>query len=143
MFTLFVIWANSRKFLFLSLQIVLYTVPLFGCGNGVVEVLFGKSLPDPNSVLSSTVKPQAIESTNRKVSALLASNSSTKDNGSGPLRCLYMKFSPEQKAQVARYAMESGNKRAIVRYSKQWGGDLKESTVRMWKAKFKELVGCW
>ena len=49
-----------------------------------------------------------------------------------------MKFSPEQKAQVARYAMESGNKRAIVRYSKQWGVDLKESTVRTWKSKYNE-----
>ena len=38
-----------------------------------------------------------------------------------------------------RYAMESGNKRAIVRCTKQWGGDLKESTIRTWKAKFKEL----
>ena len=35
--------------------------------------------------------------------------------------------------------MESGNKQAIVQYSKQWGGDLKESTVRTWKAKFEEL----
>ena len=38
-----------------------------------------------------------------------------------------MKFSPEQKAHVARYAMESGNMRAIVRCLKQWGVDLKES----------------
>ena len=69
--------------------------------------------------------------TERYVSALLASNTSVKDDGSGPSRCLYMKFSPEQKAQVARYEMESGNKQAIVWYSKQWGDDLKESTVRM------------
>ena len=48
-----------------------------------------------------------------------------------------MKFSPEQKAQIARYAMESDNKQAIVRYSKQWGGDLKESTVRTWKRSSK------
>ena len=41
-----------------------------------------------------------------------------------------MKFTPEQKAQVARYELESGNKRAIVKYSKQWGVDMKESTVR-------------
>ena len=40
-------------------------------------------------------------------------------------RLIYMKFTPEQKAQVARYVLESGNKRAIERYSKQWGVDLK------------------
>ena len=50
----------------------------------------------------------------------------------------YMKFTPEQKAQVARYALESRNKRAIVKYSKQWGVDLKESTVRTWKTKYTE-----
>ena len=42
-------------------------------------------------------------------------------------RVRYQKFLPEQEAQVARYVMESGDNRAIVRYSKQWGVDLKES----------------
>ena len=62
-----------------------------------------------------------------------------KDDGSGQRsRGSYMKFTSEQKAQVARYALESGNKRAIVKYSKQWGVDLKESTVRTWKTKYTE-----
>ena len=93
-----------------------------------------KSLPDPNGPLSSKLKPEMIDSANRKVSAPLAStgSSSTKDDGS------YMKFTSEQKAQVARYALESGNKRGIVKYSKQWGVDLKESTVRTWKTKHTE-----
>ena len=51
---------------------------------------------------------------------------------------MYMRFSPEQKIQVARYAVESGNKRKIIRYSKLWGVDLKESTVRTWKAEYGE-----
>ena len=97
-----------------------------------------KSLFDPNDLLSSTVKPQAIESANKKVSTLLASDSSTKDDGSGPSRGPYMKFSLEQKAQVTRYTMESGNKRAVLRYSKQCSVDLKESTVRTWKSKHAE-----
>ena len=103
-----------------------------------------KSLPDPNGPLSSKLKPETIDSANRKVSALLASTgtSSAKDDGSGQRsRGSYMKFTPEQKAQVARYALESGNKRAIVKYSKQWGVDLKESTVRTWKAKYTK--GLW
>ena len=100
-----------------------------------------KSLPDPNGPLSSKLKPETIDSANRKVSALLAStgSSSAKDDGSGQRsRSSYMKFTPEQKAQVARYALESGNKRAIVKYSKQWGVDLKKSTVRTWKTKYTE-----
>ena len=80
-----------------------------------------KSLPDANGPLLSTMKPQAIESANRKVSALLASDSSTKDHSSSPSHGPYMKFSPEQKAQVARYTMGSGSKWVIVRYPKQWG----------------------
>ena len=100
-----------------------------------------KSLPDPNGPLSSKLKPETIDSANRKVSALLAStgSSSAKDDGSGQRsRGSYMKFIPEQKAQVARYTLESRNKRAIVKYSKQWGVDLKESTVRTCKTKYTE-----
>ena len=60
------VYLQKFLFLFLSSRIVLYIVPLFGCGNGVVEVLFGKSLPDLNGALLSAVKPQAIERANRK-----------------------------------------------------------------------------
>ena len=63
-----------------------------------------------------------IENANKKVSALLASTSSSsmKDDRSGQRSCgSYMKFTPEQKAQVARYMLESGNKRAIMKYSQQ------------------------
>ena len=88
-----------------------------------------KSLPDPNGPLSSTLEPQAKENANQMISALFASKCSSK-HASGSSRGPYMKFTPEQKAQVARYAIESGNKQAIVRYSKQLGVDIKESTVR-------------
>ena len=75
------------------------------------------------------------------MSALLASTgtSSVKDDGSGQRsRGSYMKFTPEQKAHFARYALESENKRAIVKDFKQWGIHLKESTVRTWKMKYTE-----
>ena len=81
-----------------------------------------ESLPDPNGPLSSKLKPETIDSANRKVSAQLDStgSSSTKDDGSRQCLCgSYMKFTPEQKAHVTRYALESGNKQAIVRYSKR------------------------
>ena len=50
-----------------------------------------------------------------------------------------MKFTLEQKAQVARYTLELGNKRSIVRYSKRGGVNLKESTARAWKMKYTGL----
>ena len=68
-----------------------------------------KFLPDPNSPWSSKLKPEKIESANRKVSALLSStgSSSTKDYESRQRsRGSYIKFTPEQKAQVARYTLE-------------------------------------
>ena len=45
------------------------------------------SLPDPNVSLSS--KPQLIESANKKVSLPFVSDSSTKDDSSGPSHSLY------------------------------------------------------
>ena len=102
-----------------------------------------KSLPDPNGPLLSKLKPETIDSANRKVSALLASTgtSSAKDDGSRQRsHSSYMKHTPEPLAQVARYKLETGNKRAIVKYCKQWRVDLKESTVRTWKTKYTERL---
>ena len=95
-----------------------------------------KSFPDPNGPLSSKLKLETIDSAKRKVSALLASTSSSsaKDGGSGQhSHSSHMNFTPEQKIQVARYALESGNKSAIVDILRSDG--LKESTVRTWKTK--------
>ena len=79
---------------------------MFACDHGPVEVFSvqSRSFPDPKRCLSSTVRPQAIDSDNKRVSAIFAPNSSAKDR---PSRGLYMKLSPEQTAQVARHAMES------------------------------------
>ena len=82
-----------------------------------------------------------IESANRKVSALLTSTGSSSMKDDGSRQCShgsYMKFTPEQKAQIATYTLESGKEPVIVRYSKQCGIVLKESTVRMWKMKYME-----
>ena len=61
-------------------------------------------------LILSTARPQAIDSANKKVSAILAPDSSAKD---WPSRSPYMKLSSEQMAQVAIYAMESRNMQAI------------------------------
>ena len=63
-------------------------VPLFKCLGSIMALLKyisvkSKSLPDPNRPLSSTVKPQSIESANQKVSALLVSECSSKHGSSG------------------------------------------------------------
>lgn len=101
-----------------------------------------KSLPDPSGPLSSEVRPVAIESANRKVldilSSLKVTTSSVTSDESKVSRGSYMKFTPQRKAQVAKYAIECGNRRAIQRYSKEFGVEIKESTVRSWKQKYIE-----
>ena len=42
----------------------------------------------------------------------------------------YAKFTPKQQAEVAKYASMHGITAAQCRYSKEFGTDLKESTVR-------------
>ena len=38
----------------------------------------------------------------------------------------YMKFTPVQQAQVAKYVVENGNKAAIRHYSKEFCSDIKD-----------------
>ena len=68
-----------------------------------------KSLSNPNCPLSSKLKPEMIESANRKVSALLAStgSSSVKEVGSGQrLRGSYMKFTRTVRTWKTKYTEE-------------------------------------
>ena len=121
-FTFFVIWAKSQKLIREIIIREIFSRILFPyktgflCDHGPVQVFSvhdqSRSLSDPKLRLSSTGRPQAIDSDNKKVSAILASDSSVKDL---PSCSPYMKFSPEQTAPIARYAMESRNKRAILR----------------------------
>ena len=123
----------------------------FACIHGPVEVFSVQSrfLPDPKRRLSSTGRPQAINSANKKVSAIFAPDSSSKDR---PSRGLYMKLSPEQTAQVAIYAMESRNKRVISRLSssrasisrkvQSGGGNMRKYRKSDWRCQYKMLPNC-
>ena len=51
-----------------------------------------------------------------------------------------MKFTPEQQAEVARYALMYGNIAAQRRFSKKLGTDIKESTICTWKIKYQAAV---
>ena len=84
---------------------------------------------DPDGPLAKKLKAETIVKTNKKVAALSSASGPQAKGKRGP----YKKFTPEQKAKVARYALESGNQRAMVKYSKKWGVELSESTIRTWK----------
>ena len=49
-----------------------------------------------------------------------------------------MKFTPVQQAQVAKYAVENGNKAVIRHYSKEFRSDIKESMISTWKSNYLE-----
>ena len=48
----------------------------------------------------------------------------------------YAKFIPEQQAMIAQYASMNGIVSAVEHFSKELDVNLKESTVRTWKAKY-------
>lgn len=53
----------------------------------------------------------------------------------------YTKFTPEQQPEVAKYTVMNGL-HAII-FLKEFGTDLKESTIRMWKTKFLAKSTWW
>ena len=92
---------------------------------------FAKSskLPDPNGEFSASVSPAAIKEANEAVRSVTCERKS-KRRGS------YSKFSPEQQAEIGKYASLNGNQAAIRHFSKQLGIELKVTSVQTWKTKY-------
>ena len=85
------------------------------------------SLPSPRGPLSIRMSPASIQEANK---AVRDAPKRSKSRGK------YSKYKPEQQAQVAKYAVEFGIQAAVRRFSKDFGVDLKGSTIRSWKAKY-------
>jgi len=62
---------------------------------------------DPNGPLSETVPSEAIKEANRIVEESTQNGSTKRGRGT------YLKFTPIQQAQAAKYAVENGNQAAI------------------------------
>ena len=95
-------------------------------------------LPDPNGPLSKEVPSEHIKEANRSIEAATQDTSSGTSGGAKRGRGTYIKFTPVQQAQVAKYAVENGNKAAICHYSKEFHSDIKESMLSTWKSKYLE-----
>ena len=95
-------------------------------------------LPNPNGPLSLSIPSSSINSANKLVSALLDQSASGKTRKA---RGEYNVFTPEEKARIAKCAVEIGVTCAIRRLSKQFTDcSLKESSVRTWTKQYiKEL----
>ena len=86
-------------------------------------------LPNPNGDLSASVSPAAIKEANEAVESAICERKSKR-------RVSYSKFSPEQRAEVRKYASINGNQAAIRHFFKQLGVDLKVNSVQTWKTKY-------
>ncbi len=87
---------------------------------------------DPQGPLSHSVPSIVISEVNREVKK---AETRTKKRGS------YLSFTAEEKAQVAKYGSTSGVRAAVKRFSKEFGKDLKENTVRDWVKAYKKEIG--
>ena len=87
-------------------------------------------LPNPNGPLSESIPSQVIKEANEIV------KQSTQNGSTKLSRGTYLKFTPTQQAQAAKYAIENGNQAAIHRYSKEFCTEIKESIPSTWKSKY-------
>ncbi len=91
------------------------------------------NLPDPQGSLSSKVPSSSISSANEEVRAVLKSPA-IRAKG-------YDRFTPEEKATIARGAKENGVTRTVVKHNKRLEvRTLKESTVRTWVSEYSSFV---
>ena len=90
------------------------------------------SLPDTKGPLSKKLTSSMVREANKAVRSV-ATKQLVK-------RGSYGKFTPEQQAEVAKYASMHGITAAQRRFSKEFD-DLKESMVRTWKKKYLVEVG--
>ena len=96
------------------------------------EIRRAKNLPDPEGQLSLSVPASLIASANDEV--MIVSNTK-RTRGS------YDRFSPEEKATIAKRAIENGITKTVRKYNDKLADrKLKESTVRTWISEFNKQM---
>ena len=85
----------------------------------------GKAL-DPQGPLSEVVPSAVIREVNLEVQRK---------------RGQYLSFTTEERARVAKYAYFGGVRPAVKRFSKEFGKDLRENTVRDWVKAYRKELG--
>ena len=88
-------------------------------------------LPNPNGQLSKEIPADAIKAANNSVELATKDRSTSGKQSRGK----YTAFTGVQQAQMAKYAIENGNKAAIKHYSKEFRVSIKESSLSTWKSK--------
>lgn len=91
------------------------------------------NLPNPDGTLSRVIPSAAIASANKEVRLLTEAARKSKR---GP----YHKYTPEQRADIGKYAVQHGVVSAKRKYSMKLDVDLNESTVRGFKMAYLDEV---
>ena len=87
-------------------------------------------LPSPTGHISSSVRLATTRAANEAVKESVLTPSS-KSRGA------YAKYTPAQQTKIGEYASIHGNLAAVRHFSKELGAEIKESSVRIWKAKYQ------
>lgn len=81
------------------------------------------SLPSSTGILSQRIPPAAIRSANKEVEKVLKQKK----------RRSYRKYTPEERAKIAMYALANGVCAAARKFSREFDITVNESTVRLFK----------
>ena len=81
-------------------------------------------LPSPNGPLSATIPAGRISKINQAVEEAATKKQISRNRGT------YIKLTDEEKAEIARYALQKGNVAAAKCYTEKRGKEIKESSVR-------------
>ena len=90
--------------------------------------------PDPNRPLSNKMPSVAIREANKSV------EQATKNGSKKRSREKYGSFTSTQAAQVAKFAVDHGNQTAILRHSKEFHVEIKDSMLSTWKSKYCNAI---
>ena len=101
--------------------------------NRYFKVSQDTKLPDPRGPLSKEVPLTAIMAANNEVEHVV-------ELQRGKMRGTYTKFTPEQKAEIGKQAVEHGVAATVRYYKKRFPG-IKESSVCTWKNVYTSEIG--
>ena len=91
-------------------------------------------LPSSSTCAYSSLSRKDLDHVNKEVMSALAGENSSKKIATP--RGRYNSYSPEEKAQIGKYALENGNTRATRHFSKVLDRKVTESTARRLKVEY-------
>ena len=99
-----------------------------------------QQLPSPHGSLSLSVPSTAIAAANREVNRVLSRQQQDSTTTPKKTRGKYHSYSPEERAEIGKYATENGISAARRYFSRKLGMRISNSTISGMKAGYKQEV---